>query len=73
MIITFPRRGWTDPFMFRTIRKKVYPGKNFKEWIMAVTVFAAIDIGSYNVTMEIFEITKKGSRFAPKALKNMIF
>ena len=26
---------------------------------MAVTVFAAIDIGSYNVTMEIFEITKK--------------
>ena len=31
----------------------------FKEWIMAVTSFAAIDIGSYNVTMEIFEITKK--------------
>lgn len=26
---------------------------------MAVTTFAAIDIGSYNVTMEIFEITKK--------------
>ena len=26
---------------------------------MAVTSFAAIDIGSYNVTMEIFEITKK--------------
>ena len=26
---------------------------------MAVTTFAAIDIGSYNVSMEIFEITKK--------------
>ena len=24
---------------------------------MAVTTFAAIDIGSYNVSMEIFEIT----------------
>ena len=27
---------------------------------MAVTVFAAIDIGSYNVSMEIFEISKRG-------------
>ena len=26
---------------------------------MAVTTFAAIDIGSYNVSMEIFELTKK--------------
>ena len=26
---------------------------------MAVTVFAAIDIGSYNVSIEVFELTKK--------------
>ena len=39
---------------------------------MAVTTFAAIDIGSYNVSMEIFEVTKKSGLVSLTTLRQRL-
>ena len=39
---------------------------------MAVTTFAAIDIGSYNVSMEIFEVTKKNGLVSLTSLRQRL-